>query len=52
MLTALNDRIKGYIPGADALRNWVDREVAENLYEVVELFQEAKSPIHISFDLW
>ena len=52
MLIALNDRVKGYIPGADALRNRVDREVAESFHQVVDLFREAKSRIHISFDLW
>ena len=52
MLRSLNDRVKGYIPGADTLRNWIDQEVAESFYQVVDVLQEAKSRIHISFDLW
>ena len=32
MLMALNDGVKSYVPGADVLRSWIDREVAESFY--------------------
>jgi hypothetical protein len=52
MLAALNEKVRPYIPGADTLRNWVDREVVESFYQVVKLLSNARSRIHISFDLW
>ena len=52
MLLALSPSIESYMVGKSTIRNWVVEEYERARLQVKEVLAEAKSKIHISFDLW
>jgi hypothetical protein len=52
LLIGLHAPIERYIVSANTIRNWLDEEYEAAVDQVLAWLQNARSRIHISFDLW